>query len=576
MNVHEPNPNGYYGQPGIESQAGKPEPRFFAWIRSSGLVRADDRWIGGVCSGLASRLGWSPTLVRALILVSVLFFGFGAALYAIGWFLMPDCRTGRILAEELIGGEWDWSCLGCLLFLVLAIMIPGAGWLAIALAALTLWIIAKSGIRQSEGYGFGYHGGNVSQLVSHTGQHGMSPSAAARSVNAATFNTAATGVPMYAAPAAAPALRSPAKARRKPAGPIVVMIVLGLSLISFALVMALAWGNDYGMSQLLRIGTIWISAICVLMGLLAIGLGVAKRRAGGLIPLGLFAGFLAVCLTVATGLCSAAYQEFEHVPASVQLVELASDADSENAYGMGAIRTGRFMITDSGAHTFQQLRKGVTVKGDNYEQSKMVIDLSDWKAMNGTHELKLANGETTVSKCPSGTISLQAYQAQVSVILPDGCSYAFSNKYGGYNTGVSVGGKYGALLDSGSWSIGMAYDDPAWDCAKADYDWMNNFDLMPQDGPELMLDVRNVLDAQVRVVYSSDYEGPLFKQYAADHGSANGQSERDEANAKAKAELQAELKRLNGKGDDLADAKRRAEATQQPSPQNTDKEANHD
>lgn len=79
---------------------------------------------------------------------------FGAALYALGWFLMPDVRDGHILAEDLIAGQWDWNCLGCFLFLAVAIVIPGAGWVCIALAALALWLLAKSGIRQQEGYGF--------------------------------------------------------------------------------------------------------------------------------------------------------------------------------------------------------------------------------------------------------------------------------------------------------------------------------------------------------------------------------------------------------------------------------------
>ena len=48
--------------------------RFFPWVRESGLVRsAEERWIGGVCGGLGRYLGWSPLLVRALMI------GVGAA-----------------------------------------------------------------------------------------------------------------------------------------------------------------------------------------------------------------------------------------------------------------------------------------------------------------------------------------------------------------------------------------------------------------------------------------------------------------------------------------------------------------
>ncbi len=125
--MSNPNANPYQPQPQPGPQKNKTSRRFFTWVRSSGLVRGDDRWIGGVCSGIALRLGWSPTLVRALVIVCALFFGFGAALYALGWFLMPDVRDGHILSEDLIAGQWDWNCLGCFLFLAVAIVIPGAG-----------------------------------------------------------------------------------------------------------------------------------------------------------------------------------------------------------------------------------------------------------------------------------------------------------------------------------------------------------------------------------------------------------------------------------------------------------------
>ena len=112
--MSNPNANPYQPQPQPGPQKNKTSRRFFTWVRSSGLVRGDDRWIGGVCSGIALRLGWSPTLVRALVIVCTLFFGFGAALYALGWFLMPDVRDGHILAEDLpangTGIVWDASC----------------------------------------------------------------------------------------------------------------------------------------------------------------------------------------------------------------------------------------------------------------------------------------------------------------------------------------------------------------------------------------------------------------------------------------------------------------------------------
>ena len=91
----------------------QPQPnrgnRFFAWIRSSRITRGRNRWIAGVCDGVARRLGWNATLVRALVILTSLLFGAGAAFYALAWFLLPDETDGRILCEELVNGHWDFS-----------------------------------------------------------------------------------------------------------------------------------------------------------------------------------------------------------------------------------------------------------------------------------------------------------------------------------------------------------------------------------------------------------------------------------------------------------------------------------
>ena len=56
------------------------------------LRRSEDRWIAGVCGGLAEFVGWSPNTVRILyVLVSVLSAAFpGILVYLILWFVMPD------------------------------------------------------------------------------------------------------------------------------------------------------------------------------------------------------------------------------------------------------------------------------------------------------------------------------------------------------------------------------------------------------------------------------------------------------------------------------------------------------
>ena len=51
-----------------------------------------ERWIGGVCGGIAEWLGWDVTLVRVLyVLVSIFSVGFpGILVYIILWIVVPD------------------------------------------------------------------------------------------------------------------------------------------------------------------------------------------------------------------------------------------------------------------------------------------------------------------------------------------------------------------------------------------------------------------------------------------------------------------------------------------------------
>ncbi|MGN8246562.1 PspC domain-containing protein [Cellulomonas soli] len=85
---------------------------FFAGVRRLGVVRTEDRWIGGVASGLARRLGVDALLVRAVLAVSVLLGGLGLVVYGVAWALLPEERDGRIHLEEMVAGRFDIGLLG--------------------------------------------------------------------------------------------------------------------------------------------------------------------------------------------------------------------------------------------------------------------------------------------------------------------------------------------------------------------------------------------------------------------------------------------------------------------------------
>ena len=48
-----------------------------------------DRWIAGVCGGLAAYFGVDATLVRVAFIVAFFFFGIGLLPYLILWLVMP-------------------------------------------------------------------------------------------------------------------------------------------------------------------------------------------------------------------------------------------------------------------------------------------------------------------------------------------------------------------------------------------------------------------------------------------------------------------------------------------------------
>ncbi|WP_433211308.1 PspC domain-containing protein [Dactylosporangium sp. CS-047395] len=57
----------------------------------SSLVRPrDNRWIAGVCSGLARRFGMSPNIMRLIFVISCLLPGPQFVIYLVLWVLMPD------------------------------------------------------------------------------------------------------------------------------------------------------------------------------------------------------------------------------------------------------------------------------------------------------------------------------------------------------------------------------------------------------------------------------------------------------------------------------------------------------
>ena len=99
---------------------------FWDWLLSLRVPRSEDRWLGGVCGGLAARTGVDPLLLRVGVVVLALLGGAGVALYAVAWLLLPD-RSGRIEARALLAGEASGAATAALVLFVLAVVVPGPG-----------------------------------------------------------------------------------------------------------------------------------------------------------------------------------------------------------------------------------------------------------------------------------------------------------------------------------------------------------------------------------------------------------------------------------------------------------------
>lgn len=84
----------------IPAPTSSPLDRFFAALHRSSLTRSPNGAIGGVCSGIADKFGFSVKAVRiATVLLAIV--GAATPLYLLAWLLLPS-RTGTIHLQRAI------------------------------------------------------------------------------------------------------------------------------------------------------------------------------------------------------------------------------------------------------------------------------------------------------------------------------------------------------------------------------------------------------------------------------------------------------------------------------------------
>ena len=75
--------------------------KFFDTIRGFGLKRGPQRWVGGVCGGIAAKLNVDVAWVRIAYLLLSLLPGPAFVFYIAAWLLLPDQRNVIILESFL-------------------------------------------------------------------------------------------------------------------------------------------------------------------------------------------------------------------------------------------------------------------------------------------------------------------------------------------------------------------------------------------------------------------------------------------------------------------------------------------
>jgi phage shock protein PspC (stress-responsive transcriptional regulator) len=251
--------------------------KIFAALRGIGVRRrTDDKWIGGVCSGLADRLGIDPVIVRAAVVLLSILGGVGVTVYLVAWALLPNDQDQIAAERALVHG--DGGSVVLLIFATLAVLGgswwgSGSGWgfpWGLALTGLLIWWLVQRSRNRPD----------ADQRVSD--QQSGTPYAAGPS-------------PTAAGPRPTPSVPSPTtsrpvvlrKPRRRSGGPLMGLLAIGLSLVTYG---SLSWlGTEFNWTG--NHLAIAMAGSLAATGLLLVGLGLAGWRAG-------FVAFLAVVLAI--------------------------------------------------------------------------------------------------------------------------------------------------------------------------------------------------------------------------------------------------------------------------------------
>lgn len=78
--------------------------KFYSTVRNLGLKRGPQRWLGGVCGGIAAKLNVDVAYVRIAFLLLSLLPGPAFIFYLVAWLILPDQRNAIVL-ESFLGNR---------------------------------------------------------------------------------------------------------------------------------------------------------------------------------------------------------------------------------------------------------------------------------------------------------------------------------------------------------------------------------------------------------------------------------------------------------------------------------------
>lgn len=387
---------------------------FFGAMRRIGVVRTDDRWIGGVCSGLAQRFGLDPLLVRGIFAATVLIAGFGLVVYGLAWALLPEARDGRIHLQETVAGRFDSAVLGALGMVLLGLirgdswlwwgqvpeLVQGLAWmafLATLVAVVVMAIVSKSSDRKNPALSV------PGPSVGPPAASGPVPPGPA--YPAAGYPTAAYPTPTTQPPGAAPTTNAPqwtprpapvVTPRRPGPGPTAVGIVVALTLITTA---ALLLANRSG--DLDAPVALVAAGVCVVLaGLGIVVSGLRGRRSGVL-------GFLAIVTLLFAGPW-AVFEASDWPRHNDQSIVTLDDVDSA--------RSG----VDQGVGDVVVDLRSINLTSDTAAEPGTEPDQAAPEADVGTVPPELPDASESPSPSQTVRVPVNVAVGDVKILLPDG------------------------------------------------------------------------------------------------------------------------------------------------------------